>query len=150
GDQRRLRRLWLLSEGGGAARVLALDGFEIVDHEQRRRAVLAQPSIGRMAHNGEEPGTRVDPGKTADISEGAQARLLHHVLRVGPISGEPARERVGVGEMRQHHAGEARLIVLAAQASHPRCAPLRSYRSRSAGARIYSRDRAVLAPSAPG
>src|SRR5205807_131345 len=41
GNQRRLRRLRLLPERGGAARLLPLDGLEVVDHDERRRAVLA-------------------------------------------------------------------------------------------------------------
>src|SRR5262249_34392818 len=96
----------------------------------------------------------VDSGKAADAAKGAQASFLHHVLGVGAIAGEPARERVGVGEMRQHHAGEARLIVLAVQASHRRCAPLRSYGGRSATRWFYSRDsngfrcRSVVPPAA--
>ena len=45
---------------------------------------------------------------------------------VGAIAGEPARQRIGVGEMRQHHALEARVILLAAHIPTRPVAPLSS------------------------
>ena len=107
GDQRRLRRFGRADRARRRPRLLLLDGFEIVDHEQRRRAVLAQPGIGGVAHDGQQPGPGIDPGKAADPAKGPQASLLHHVLGIGAIAGEPARERVGVGEVRQHHAARS-------------------------------------------
>jgi hypothetical protein len=67
-----------------------------------------------MAHDGQHPGTRAAASEAADRAEGPQTRVLDHVLGVGPISGEPARQRVGLGQMGQHHAPEALAVTVAA------------------------------------
>ncbi len=66
------------------------------------------------------------PEKPPIAAKRPQASLLHHVLGIGTGAGEPARERVGVAEVGQHHAAEAHLIVVAAHAPHRRRVPLRS------------------------
>ena len=79
--------------------------------EQRGRAVLAQPAIGGVAHDGQRPGAGVDAGKAADAAQRAQAGFLHHVLGVGAVARQPAGERVAIGEIRQHHLPEAGPIL---------------------------------------
>jgi hypothetical protein len=44
-------------------------------------------------------------------AEGAQAGILHHVLGIGAAAGDPACQREGVAEMRQHEIIEARVGV---------------------------------------
>jgi hypothetical protein len=115
GYQRRLRRLASFTRQS-AAQLLALHLLEIVDHDQGRRSVLAQPRERRVARDGQQPSPRIAAGKSADAAKGTQACLLHHVLGIGGVSGEPARKRVGIGEVRQHHRTEARLIVVCCHA----------------------------------
>ena len=80
-----------------------------------------------MSHDREQPRRASTPEKPPIPAKGAQAGLLHHILRVGAIAGQPARKRVGLREVRQHHAAaKACLIVLAAEAAHARCTPVRS------------------------
>jgi hypothetical protein len=111
GNQRRLRRPASLDRRS-AAQLVALRFLEIVDHNQCRRSVLAQPRESRVARDGQQPGAGIAAGKSADAAKGAQACLLDDILGVGGVAGKPARKRVGVGEVRHHHRAEARLIVV--------------------------------------
>jgi hypothetical protein len=67
---------------------------------RRRRA----PGVAGVAHDGEHPRARV----AAPIAvEGAQVGLLHDVLRVMVVAGQPARQIVAGTEVRHYDALEA-------------------------------------------
>jgi hypothetical protein len=57
------------------------------------------------------PGTTI-ARKTADGAERAQADVLHYILGVGAVARDPARQRVGIAEMRQHCAPETRIVIV--------------------------------------
>ena len=58
-------------------------------------------------NDGQQPGPSVGDGSVADGAVCSQACLLHHVLRVGRVSGQGTRQRVGSRKVRQHHPREA-------------------------------------------
>src|SRR6266511_1645470 len=65
------------------------------------RAIVLQPGITGVAHNGEEPGAAIPPMKPAKEFQGAHVRLLHHIFRVMVIPRQPARHIVRRRQMRQ-------------------------------------------------
>jgi hypothetical protein len=105
--------------GGGlckfsaALRLHAFLDAEIIDGNKRCIAVLRKPRIGGVTHDRQHPRPRIPAGKGLDGAESAQARLLHHVLRVGAIIGQPARDEQRVREMRNDDAFELGSVLLA-------------------------------------
>ena len=95
-----------------------LDGHQIVDQEELGRAVLAQPGVGRVAHDGQQPGAGVSVGKPSESLKCAQACLLHNILGIGAVAGQPARKCIGIAKVGQHQRLEACAIMLAAHAGH--------------------------------
>jgi hypothetical protein len=57
----------------------------------------------------------------ATTAGNAQACVLDHVFGIGFVAGEPARERIRVGKMRQNYAGEVYLVVVSVQPCSPGC-----------------------------
>jgi len=55
-----------------------------------------------ISHDGQQPSPGVFASKISKEPEGAQARLLRHVLRIVVVAGEPAGEVVGRIQMRHH------------------------------------------------
>jgi hypothetical protein len=53
--------------------------------------------------------TTVGSAITAVIN--AQAGVLHQILGVRAVSGNPACQRLGIAEMRQHHSFETRIVI---------------------------------------
>src|SRR5579862_2181233 len=69
---------------------------------QRRRPVLLQKRIARIAHNLQQPGTRIPTLKPAKELVRPQASLLHHIFRIMRVPDEPARQIVSRIQMRHH------------------------------------------------
>jgi hypothetical protein len=58
-----------------------------------------------IADDGQRPGASISLLEARDRSKRAQACVLGHVFGIGFVAGEPARERIRVGKMRQNYAG---------------------------------------------
>ena len=123
-----------LRDRGAVARLQVLDLFEVLDLDHGGRAVLAQPVVSGVADDGERPGPAVGARKPRNPAQRPQAGLLHHVLGIGAVSHHPARQRIGVVEVGQHHVGEPRVVCPAHTASRSgfvRVLPGRPARARA-------------------
>jgi len=65
-------------------------------------AIFVEPGVGRVADDGEQPGTAVAAAKSAEEFVGAQERILHDILGVMLIAGQPAGQIVGRVQMWQN------------------------------------------------
>jgi hypothetical protein len=73
----------------------------VVGHGQLLSAVLSQPRVARIAHDGQQPDSTVRAMKAIEESERAQKRLLHQVFGVVPVACQPARQVIGGIQVRQ-------------------------------------------------
>jgi hypothetical protein len=79
---------------------------------QLRPPLLVEPIVEAVAHDSQEPGTAVAAAEPAKELERAQAGLLDHVLRVGVVARQPARQIVSGVHMRHDALLEACEFVL--------------------------------------
>jgi len=89
-----------------------LDSFEIINREYGRRTMLAYPRKGNIAHDRHHPWARATVDNVADSTECTQTGFLQSVLCIGVTARDPVSQCVGIGEMRQHQLGKARMIVI--------------------------------------
>src|SRR5215218_3319964 len=82
--------------------VLLVDVLHALPAGTRR----APPGIAAVAHDGEQPWSRVAPAERAVVAPRPQVHLLDDVLRVMLVAHEMARERVRVVEQRHDRALE--------------------------------------------
>ncbi len=80
------------------------------DEDEPAGAVLLDPAQEGVAHDAEQPDPDVRAAKRIEIAERAQIGVLQHVLGVGRVAREPAREIVGRVEMRQRQKLEAAVV----------------------------------------
>ena len=73
----------------------------------RRRALLSQPRVTRVAHDSEHPGAGISPAVAVEGPQGAKIRFLYHVLGVLVVVGQPAGQIVASGEVRHDDTLEA-------------------------------------------
>src|SRR6185437_2673898 len=76
----------------------------VIVGERRVQAIPPLPPLPRpaaVAHDREEPGTRVPVAKAGEKAKRPQRRVLHRILRVVLVAQQIAGERVRVVEMRQ-------------------------------------------------
>src|SRR3984957_7330133 len=64
-----------------------------------------------MPNDGQNPGAGIAAGKIADRTECAQEGVLDHILGVGSVAGEPARQPVSIIEVRHHRGVEACVVI---------------------------------------
>src|SRR6185312_3624203 len=64
-------------------------------------AVLLEPCIASVAHDGEQPRARLVSLHPVEISHRPHERLLHDILRVVVVPRDPARQVVGGIQMRK-------------------------------------------------
>ena len=86
-----------------------LDELCIVGQQDGLGAVPGEPGERRIANDRQHPGA--GPLDSAAIKRGkrSHAGVLHDILGVATISGQPSGQPIGVVEMGQHHLGETRL-----------------------------------------
>jgi hypothetical protein len=104
---------------------LLLSRTQIVREGDSLRFVLPQPAIGRVSHNGQRPRSSIDGTKTLDSAKRAQRGILHNVFGVVCIAGEPLRETIGFGHVRQKDFIEHCAIILALHSWDRRLLPAR-------------------------
>ena len=91
------------------------------DEDEPAGAVLLDPAQEGVAHDAEQPDPDVRAAaKRVEIAERAQIGVLQHVLGVGRVARQPAREIVGRVEMRQRQQLEAASRRSSCTAGRPR------------------------------
>src|SRR5262249_41660446 len=71
------------------------------------RAIAAEPGVAGVPDDGEEPRTAIARAEMVEIAERPQKGLLNHVVGIGGVAREPARERVGRVEVRKNRRFES-------------------------------------------
>jgi hypothetical protein len=64
-------------------------------------AVLAQPRVTRVPHDGEQPAAPVRAIESCEEFKGAQVSFLHHIFGVMIVARQPTRQVIGSVQMRQ-------------------------------------------------
>jgi hypothetical protein len=67
-----------------------------------------------VPRDGQQPRPSIAAGEPVDAAKGTQAGVLNDILGIRGIADNPARKRLRIAEVRQHHPAKARLIVLVA------------------------------------
>src|SRR5262245_62146550 len=67
---------------------------------------LPKPPVRRIAHNREQPRSRVAAAESARVLKRSKVGFLHHVLRIFATAHEPARQVVRGIEMREKEFGK--------------------------------------------
>ena len=76
--------------------------FRSAGQDNRTWAIFRKPAIGGVAHDRQQPCAGVFNCGAAQCLECAHASVLDNVLGVCRAASEPARQRIGVIEVRQH------------------------------------------------
>ena len=95
----------------GAARCFD-DVIAVLERHHLGRSVLLHPREAGVAHDLQQPASRVVAAKAADVAQRANERFLHDVLRVVIVARDPASQVEGCAEMRQGEALEAPLLLV--------------------------------------
>ncbi len=108
GDHGPIRRLDQRGLGRGRGRRLQSVRVRLrllgpAGEDDRAGPVLAEPGIGGVADDRQQPGAGpLHRGAAFQRLQGADAGVLHDVLGVGRVAAEPARQGIGVVEVRQN------------------------------------------------
>ena len=82
-------------------------------------------AVTGVAHDSEEPGSRITAGKRPKVSKRPERRLLDRVFRVVFVANQPARQPLSGAEVGQHD------LVEAGTDSRRRCPPIESATHRA-------------------
>src|SRR5262245_55452925 len=104
---------------------------KILGQHHRRGTILGEPSVARVAHDGEGPGARAAPAEGSNTLEGSERRLLHDVLCVGAVPCDPSGEPAGIVEVGHEQLDETAWVGVVVDIQVDRMPPAPVYRHRT-------------------